>query len=286
MSPQQNLLFLEQEEVLFTRGLLDQLLTESRLYKSGKDFQELLDFIARLPNFAPFNAMLLQIQKPGLRFAASAHDWKRLFKRTIKLDARPLLILWPFGPVALVYDQMDTEGAEALPEDVAAFSARGSIDHQKLQTLFDRLEKKSIRCDDYDGGDGNAGSIRPVHRAVDKKDRNFYRIGINQNHTAVVRFSTLAHELGHLFLGHLGEDKHLVIPDRSHIIHKMREIEAESVAYLVCKRTGVEPKSQTYLSDFVKPDTSVDTIEIYPIMRAAGQVETILGIASPSKFNY
>ena len=54
------------------RSLLDQLLADARLYKSGKDYKELLDFVVRLPNFAPFNAMLLQVQKPGLRFAASA----------------------------------------------------------------------------------------------------------------------------------------------------------------------------------------------------------------------
>ena len=54
------------------RSLLDQLLADARLYKSGKDYKELLNFVVRLRNFAPFNAMLLQVQKPGLRLAASA----------------------------------------------------------------------------------------------------------------------------------------------------------------------------------------------------------------------
>ena len=46
--------------------------------------------------------MLLQLQKPGLSYAASARDWRERFGRTIKEGTRPLLILWPFGPVALV----------------------------------------------------------------------------------------------------------------------------------------------------------------------------------------
>jgi hypothetical protein len=46
------------------RSLLDQLLTDSRLYTQSKDYKELLDFVVRLRNFAPFNAMLLQVQKP------------------------------------------------------------------------------------------------------------------------------------------------------------------------------------------------------------------------------
>lgn len=44
------------------RSLLDQLLADSRLYTQSKDYKELLDFVVRLRNFAPFNAMLLQVQ--------------------------------------------------------------------------------------------------------------------------------------------------------------------------------------------------------------------------------
>ena len=93
------------------RALLDQLLADSRLYRTGKDYRALLDFVIRLRNFAPFNAMLLQVQKPGLMYAASRLDWLERFNRTVKDGARPLLILWPFGPVALVYDVADTQGA-------------------------------------------------------------------------------------------------------------------------------------------------------------------------------
>ena len=92
----------------YKRNLLDQLLIDSRLYRTSKEYQELLDFTVRLRNMAPFNAMLLQIQKPGLNYAASAYDWQHRFQRSVKEKARPLLIMWPFGPVALVYDQLDT----------------------------------------------------------------------------------------------------------------------------------------------------------------------------------
>ena len=90
------------------RTLLDQLLADSRMYTTSKGYRELLEFVIRLRNFAPFNAMLLQVQKPGLGYAASASDWLERFDRYPKEGARPLLILWPFGPVALVYDLVDT----------------------------------------------------------------------------------------------------------------------------------------------------------------------------------
>jgi hypothetical protein len=52
------------------RSLLDKLLTDSRLYTQTKDYKDLLAFVVRLRNFAPFNAMLLHIQKPGIMYAA------------------------------------------------------------------------------------------------------------------------------------------------------------------------------------------------------------------------
>src|SRR5258708_40198378 len=86
-SEQQNLF--ERDE---TRSLLDRMLTESRLYRTSKDYKELLDFVVRLRNFAPFNAMLLQVQKPGLSYAASAADWLARFDRKPKDGQRPLLL--------------------------------------------------------------------------------------------------------------------------------------------------------------------------------------------------
>ena len=121
------------------RSLLTQLLDDSKLYKEGKNYKELLDFINSLSNFAPFNVFLLHIQKPGLRFAASEHDWKKRFNRTIKEGGRPLLILWPFAPVALVYDVEDTEGDD-LPADVAqAFRATGEMTEKYIQTFIKNL---------------------------------------------------------------------------------------------------------------------------------------------------
>ena len=93
-----------------------------------------------------------------------------------------------------------------------------------------------------------------------------------------VQFSTLAHELGHLFLGHLGPDKKLNVPRRAAMTHTQREFEAESVAYLVCERNGIKVKSQTYLANYADRVTSLDSIDLYQVMRAAGQVETLLAL--------
>ncbi len=59
---------MEQQNLFETdvaRKLLDQLLSDSRLYTQSKDYKELLEFVVRLRNFAPFNAMLLQVMEGG-----------------------------------------------------------------------------------------------------------------------------------------------------------------------------------------------------------------------------
>lgn len=108
---------------------------------------------------------------------------------------------------------------------------------------------------------------------------------VNQNHVPPVQFATIAHELGHLFLGHLGSDKALNVPTRYEMDLAQRELEAESVSYLVCARNGVASKAETYLKDYVALGTTIDHIDIYQIMRATGQIETLLGLNAHTKYD-
>ncbi len=124
-----------------------------------------------------------------------------------------------------------------------------------------------------------------MKRAAQKNERNVYRILVNKNHPPAVRFATLVHEFAHLYLGHLGSDKALDVPMRRPVDHEHRELEAESVAYLVCGRNDVEVQSQTYLHGFVSRNTTGDDLDIYQIMRAAGHIETLLGIAAQMRFD-
>ena len=97
---------------------LDKLFEEVGTYRSSKDYKELLNFVVRFRKIAPYNAMLLHIQKPGSKYVASASDWWKRFRRKPKPGARPLVILRPFGPVAFVYELEDTEG-EQIPTKLA-----------------------------------------------------------------------------------------------------------------------------------------------------------------------
>ncbi len=71
---------------------LDKLFIEIGTYRKSSELNELFGFIKKFPRIAPYNAMLLYIQKPGNNYVASAPEWERRFNLNIKLSARPLVI--------------------------------------------------------------------------------------------------------------------------------------------------------------------------------------------------
>jgi hypothetical protein len=67
--------------------------------------------------------------------------------------------------------------------------------------------------------------------------------------------------------------------------HAHQELEAESVTYVVCARNGVTSKSETYLRSYVTQHTTVDAIDLYQVIHAAGQVEALLGLTAHTKYD-
>ena len=93
-------------------------------------------------------------------------------------------------------------------------------------------------------------------------------IELNPNHAPPDQFVTLAHELAHLFCGHIGKFKGLC-EDRRSTCHDSAEIEAEATAYLVSQRYGIQSNSETYLSAYVKgAKFSLDAVLV-----AAGKIQ-------------
>lgn len=251
------------------RALIDQLIAETNLYATPQAQHELFDFVARLTTYAPFNAMLLHIQKPGLTYVANIRDWAKRFQRYPKSDARPLVILQPFGPINFVYDIQDTEGRD-VPEGVLKFEASGELPHWWMSHVSSELDRRDITLAEIDVGDGSAGYIQLTKSRLASKERNLYRIAVNRNHAAPSQFTTIAHELAHLFLGHLGADPKRHVKDRRDCSHSQQEVEAESAAYLVARRAGIEPRSQTYLKKY---KDSFPDLDLHTIMRTAGEIE-------------
>lgn len=258
------------------RALIEQLIAATNLYDNTEAVQQLLAFTTKLRAFAPFNAMLLHIQKPGLTHAATAHDWWNRFGRVPKKGTRPLFVLRTMGPVDFVFDIQDTEGAP-VPEDAFSFPTFGDLSKKRLGDFLNSVARERIDILELDAGDGRAGWIRLVEKSKAKKGKHRYQLAYNKNHPPATCFVTIAHELGHLFLGHLGDDPGRRVPDQSKVPRALREVEAEMVAYLVAMRNGLKPKSESYLSNY---KGALKDLNLYGVMRAANAVETALGISA------
>ena len=170
------------------RATIDQLIAQTELYSSSAAFEELLAFVVRLRGFAPFNAMLLHIQKPGLTHAATTADWLARFGRKPKADARPLLILRAMGPVDFVFDVLDTDGPK-LPDAAFTFPVLGDLTPAQFSEMLAEARRQKLELKFIDAGDAVAGRVELLERAKTKSGKNAYRIIINQNHTPPVRFS-------------------------------------------------------------------------------------------------
>lgn len=263
------------------RALIDQLIAATRLYDTSEAVQELLDFTVRLREFAPFNAMLLHIQKPGLTHAATAHDWLRRFNRAPKPGARPLLVLRMKGPVDFVFDILDTDGDD-VPVEAFKFPTLGNLTKEQFSTVLRIVEKEKIEIVTLDAGDGRAGWIRFLERAQSPSGRHRYQLSYNQNHPPPTGFVTVAHELAHLYLGHLGADPGRRVPDRRDVSKPLKEVEAEMAAYLVAMRNGLEPRSESYLTNY---KGAFADLNLYAVTRAANAVETAMGLSAQKLWN-
>ena len=261
---------------------LDELFHKVGTYRQSEDLKELFDFIIKFRNIAPFNAFLLHIQKPGSVFVASVSEWKERFNRTIKPGARPLVILWPFAPVHFVFELGDTDGDDPFPECLLKpFKTDGKISSRVFQCLLSNLPRDGVSYDESDHGTVRAGSIQESEgnksqNTKGKEVKVLYNLVVNQNHSDEEKFATIAHELGHLYCGHLGSPNEKWWPARMIKDEKVREFEAESVAWLICGRVGIEPHSAKYLNVHLCEGGQIPQISLETVIKAAGLIESMM----------
>lgn len=273
----------------FARRALDGLFVATKRYATGRTFGELFQFLCRFRFYSPFNAMLLHIQNPGTTYAAPAERWKQDFDRVIRPGARPLVILQPMGPVMFVFDVGDTEptgpDTRPLPREVTApFEPRGCNAECEFRRVRHNAVRDGVLIAEHPEGLDSAGRIVPTKTKglnLAFSDKVFvprrYDIVLNSKHSVTARFTTLVHEMAHLYSGHLGKpfEECKWWPDRRGMDVNTMEFEAESVTFVVCTRQGIQPPSATYLAEYLGQDKALPRISLERVLVAAGLIETM-----------
>ncbi len=185
------------------------------------------------------NALLIQLQSPSAIRVGSFRAWRRL-GRNVRKGERAIWILAPVTRKAAdVTDIDDASSTDTRSRVLVGFKPAAVFDIAQT----DGAELPEV-CNRLDGEDANSvyGRLLAFASAIgySVEDATFIdsrngdcayaerRIRIAADRAPVQRVKTLAHELAHAML-------HEGFGDRA-----LAELEAESVAFIVCEAVGVD----------------------------------------------
>jgi len=255
---------------------IDQLFKKSLEENGAAAFNEFWDFTRKFNHLSVYNTMLVMVQRPGATAVGTRKQWLDI-GRVVQPDAVPIVILQPFGPVLFVFELGDTEGEPVPAQDMSTLFAKGIPTEKLWENTIKAAENYSVVVEEskQHGMDlaGTAARLTDFPSVEPKKKEKRFRVRINVNHDLPTRFATLAHELGHIYCGHVGGDLKGRWPNRFRLTSETCELEAEAVAWLVCQRNGITTRSKEYLSSLI-PRANHEDVSMYAIFEAANRVES------------
>ncbi|HSW57886.1 MAG TPA: hypothetical protein VLH15_05755 [Dehalococcoidales bacterium] len=264
---------------------LDKLFYYIGTYRRSDEYKKLIELIRKFPRVAPYNVMLIHIQKPGSQYVASVNEWKSRFHRTIKPGARPLVILRPFGPVAFLFEYLDTDGPTLPEELINPFKVEGNISKDKFMRLVNNLKCDGISYNEVDLGVTSAGFAQTTQNGRDQtitmgkkifQVKTLFDLVVNRENPVEIKFTSVIHELAHIYCGHLGSPHPKWWEDRHKLDQNTGEFEAESICWLICERLGIKNPSAQYLNGYLDENGEIPPISIETVLKATGSIESMI----------
>ena len=237
------------------REYIQQLTQEIKNQRSHKKIIEYLNFCSRFHRYSFHNTILIWTHKPNATFVAGFRKWHRL-GRYIKKGEKgipifaPLIIKTkaqktdPFEDeeeeeevirykVVYVWDISQTEG-KPIPQAPDIKTVSGKTDLLPQLENVAKSYRISVKYSDIEGkyGISTGGEVVILKSLSDEE-----------------KFHTLVHEIAHELLHQS--------PDGRALPKKLRELEAEATAYVVCRHFNLNPPSPSYLALY-----QVEEIEI------------------------
>ena len=237
------------------------------LFESER-FKEYLRTMSKFYHYSFSNTLLIAMQKPEATYVAGYTSWQRNFDRQVmkgekgikilapapykakeereKIDPstqKPILdadgkpvtetveVMRPAFKVVSVFDISQTDGKE-LP-DIIVDELSGSVEN--YAAFFEALKQESpvpIAFEDIPGG--AKGYFSPLES----------RIAIQEGMSEIQTVKTAIHEIAHAKLHAIHPDEKTAPEDKKD--RHTKEVEAESVAYTVCQRYGIETSDYSF----------------------------------------
>lgn len=294
---------MNKNEVVTTKGILDELFQHASRYRSSVEFSDLIKFLSTFKNYSIFNAMLVHIQMRGAKYVLPAKQWDQKYGRHPVPDAQPLVMLRPGGPVMFCFDVSQTQGRPLPPGIENPFQVQGNLPEGAYQLIILNSKQDGIRVNDRALGSTLGGYVRdannPYHvigagTFMEKNQKIHFEgreipllseITLNSNLSDEINFATLTHELGHVYCGHIGSGDQGIWPNRTNLTKNVREFEAESVSFLVCQRMGIDTPAAQYLSGYLNNNEEIPEISLDTIFKAVQRIESMAKKRLKSRIN-
>jgi hypothetical protein len=258
------------------------------LFSSDK-YTDYLKSMSKFHNYSSRNIMLIHQQMPGATHVASFKLWGEQFNRQVKKGEKSLRIYAPIGS-----KKEDKKMMEKLDPETGApmLDTNGKVIMEEMTALKTEVRFKLVPVFDVSqtAGDplpqlaedltGNvehyeafldtlkAVSPLPIEFEPMKPEQDGYcrygeKIGIREGMSEIQTVSAIIHEITHARL----HDRDLTAKDAPAKSKEVKEIEAESVSYVVCQKYGIETGDNAfgYLASWGSHDlaefkASLDTI--------------------------
>ena len=252
----------------------------------GANYQQYLNFCAKLPRYSVNNQILIMMQKPDATMCQSFTNWKEV-NRHVRKGEKGIRILAP-APYKMQKEQekVDASGKTVLDKDGEPVkeTVEVPINAFKPVSTFDvsQTEGEPIPSPGVDELTGSVEGYETLLAAIkevvpvpisfeqiDSGAKGFYhleenRIVVQEGMSEAQTVKTLLHEASHQAL-HSKEAMDSAGEKKS---KNQKETEAESVAYVVCQHYGIDtsdysfPYVATWSADKEVPElkASLDTI--------------------------
>lgn len=250
------------------KALTDKLEAGVKEVFESEKYKAYLEAMSKFHRYSFGNVLLILMQCPEASHVAGYTTWKKLFGRTVKRGEHGIQIIAPTQRSRLVkQDRLDPDthqpiiGPDGLPEKEPVFvsyqSFRVAYVYDVSQT--EGRELPSLGIDELTGDVPNFDAMfsaieklspvpveyRPAAASMGCYNHLEQKIYINEGMSQVQTIETLIHETAHAKL-HALPVKDGKIIGRAEKDKHTREIEAESVAYVVCQHLGIETSDYSF----------------------------------------
>jgi hypothetical protein len=261
-------------------GALDELFRLSARWRGCREFLELLEFVARFPAYSPFNGFLIYLQNPAATHVATGRTWSRKYRRRLKPGARPILILAPMSPVLFVFDLKDTEGYPIPEGALRPLETRDRLSARIYDATLHNCGIQHIAVREVPPLNAAAervvritASVRKKYAGLDLEASTRYLVLVDAGLSLEEKYAALVLELGRIFCGHLGIDSDAWWVDRKDLDLNRTDLEADAVAFIVCRRRGLAQVSHQRFSDCRGEDRELPPISLNAVFQAVSYIE-------------